>query len=223
LSVHLYCLRAAGDPPPRGVRGIDDAPVRLVEEPGLGAWVSASPAGAADVMRAAAHHRVISDALRTGTPVPARYGTTFADDAELIETLVSRAEEFRAALERVRGCVEVGVTVLWPEHAPRTAEPARRRAPASGRAFLEERRSLLAGDRARAERAERLLREVETALDVAAPVVRAVLPRAAVAGTLAYLVPGETAQSVLGRARDVRVPPPATLRAVGPWPPYSFV
>jgi hypothetical protein len=224
MSLHLYCLRPAdAPPPPPGLEGVDGAAVRLVETGEVGAWVSAPPCGAVDALRAAAHHRVIAEALRSGTPVPSRYGVGFPDEKALVHEISARSAELREALKRIDGRIEVGVSVLWDDEAGARQPFPAGRPPASGRAFLEERRERLAGDRDRGERAERLLREVEAALGWAYPVVRELLPRAGVAGSLAYLVPVEDSPLVLDTVRQLRLAPPAEVRGVGPWPPYSFV
>ena len=220
--ITLYCLRRLGDPPPPdGLVGIGGAAVRVVREGMMAAWVSEGSSPAADVTSVRAHDAVVRSALRSATPVPARFGTVFTDEAELSASLRERGEELWAALERVQGRVEMGVVVEWedlPESPP--GGPIR-----SGRAYLERRRQAIEADRSRRERAEGLLGRVEAQLardGVAA--VRTLLPARGVAGTVAHLVHRQEARSYRTRveaARDLHAG--VGLYLTGPWAPYSFV
>jgi hypothetical protein len=106
---YLYCLtaHAAPDPPPATV-GLDGGAVRRLGD----AWVSdvASPSLAATVDRIRAHDNVVAVALGTGsTPLPARFGQTFASDDECIAALSAKQVTMSAGLARVAGMVEMTV------------------------------------------------------------------------------------------------------------------
>lgn len=108
---YLYCLTApaAPDPPPATV-GLDGGPVRRVGD----AWVSdvESRSVHATVERIRAHDDVVAAALATGsTPLPARFGQTFATDDDCLGVLSAKAAKMSAGLARVAGMVEMTVVL----------------------------------------------------------------------------------------------------------------
>src|SRR5579862_7134138 len=88
---YLYCLTAHEAPdPPAATVGVDGGPVRRIrnaQAPGAQAWVGDVDARSvkATIDRIRAHDSVIATALGTGsTPLPARFGQTFASDDECL-------------------------------------------------------------------------------------------------------------------------------------------
>jgi hypothetical protein len=246
--LYAYCVRRAGEPgPTAGLRGLDDAPVRLVEESGLGFWVSRSSSLPTTPTRLAQHDRVVQQALRSATPLPIRYGAAcFQTEEAAREALVARAEPFAASLDRVAGRVEMGIRVEWAAPPSSSAAapdgPAERRPepvpastsgqriegasapPAGGRAFLEARKRELEGRESLRRAAAAALDEVErrlALLDV--PAVRSLLPSAGTAGILAHLVRSADAEPYRSTVAAI-TPDLIELRLVvsGPWAPYSF-
>jgi hypothetical protein len=113
VAPYLYCIRADGAEPP-GIFGIDGSRVRSVEASDLFAWVSDVGDGAVDVTvdRLKAHDSVCAAALAMGdTPLPIRFGQSFADDAALVRGIADREATLRERLERVAGCVELRVVI----------------------------------------------------------------------------------------------------------------
>jgi hypothetical protein len=114
VATYLYCIRADAAEPPHDAIGIDGSPVRAVDASALVAWVSDVADGAVDVTidRLKAHDGVCAAALAVGeTPLPIRFGQSFADDAALIRGVIERETTLRERLERVAGCVELRVVV----------------------------------------------------------------------------------------------------------------
>jgi hypothetical protein len=226
--LHLYCIRRAGEPAPEdALAGLDGAAVRLVEVgAALGAWVSALEARAVPTPeRLRAHDDVVRAALRSATPLPVRFGTVLDDDADVWALLEARRADFDAALARVAGCVEMGVTVYLGD-APAAQLPVEETAaaPASGREYLERRRAALHAEQARRVEAEVLLERVASCFDAALPVVRTLLPAPGVTGTVAHLVPRDRLAEYRGAVeRASRALPDVRLARSGPWAPYSFV
>jgi hypothetical protein len=231
--VAVFCIRRAGDPPPReGLRGPGGGAVRLLEEGRLGVWMSAGELPAATVESIGAHDAVVRAALRSATPVPARYGTAFADEEEARASLREREAELLAALERVADRVEMGLRVTWGEgtaadgggDASAGGSPGTPAIP-SGRDFLLARRREMEERTELRERAGALLDEVEKLVDAKAyPSVRKVLPERGVAGLLAHLVHRRDARSYRERVDAARRNLPGVgLHLSGPWAPYSFV
>lgn len=229
-----YCLRYAGQPPPpQGAVGVGGARIRIIEEGELGMWISegGEPARPApDALRE--HDHVVRTALRSATPLPLRFGACFAGEAAVRDALRERRGEWAAALGRVRGRVEVGVSVGWDAAAEAERLLALREelqpvehAGGAGRAYLEARRCERALAEALHARAEDLLRRAEAVLPHdESPRVSCVLARPELAGSVAYLVPrermGDYKQAFL-QARTRFPDGPLTLS--GPWAPYSFV
>jgi gas vesicle protein GvpL/GvpF len=194
-------------------RQTGDAPVEVLDVAGLAVAV-ARPEGdppaptEANILR---HAQVVEELTRTGaTVLPARFGLVFSDDMALRRTVHKRAGELRAGLDRVRGCVELGLRVLAPEVE---REPVA----AGGGEYLRARL------RETTER-ERLAQEVDDAL---AGLARDRTHRSVPSGELllsaAYLVP-ETSVDAFRRAlRKLEWShPELDLVCTGPWPPYSF-
>jgi hypothetical protein len=71
--------------------------------------------------------------MRLETPLPARFGQTFADEGALRCTLDERREGIEAGLARVRGAVEMTVRLLLD---PATPVAADRPAAKSGREYM---------------------------------------------------------------------------------------
>lgn len=218
--ITLYCIRRPGEPAPSDLQGPDGNPVRLIEEGGLGAWISEGRSNH-DLEAIRQHDRVVRAALRSATPLPARFRTVFADEAALRTSLRERADSLKEALERVVGRVEMGVRVAW--EAPQ--QPAFIAPSGGGRAYLEARRREMEADAELRRAASALLDEVDRALSVErSATARVVLPEAGIAGTLAHLVHRQAFaeyRNAVGQANLTL--PSVELRVTGPWAPYSFV
>jgi hypothetical protein len=235
--LHVYCIRRAGDPPPAPeLTGVEGAAVRLLEEGPLGAWVSAGAPRPPTAPRLRAHDAVVRAALRTATPLPARFGDLAPDEAALRGTLRGRAAAWEVALARLADRVEMGIAVPSAGETAPAGVPAATAAPAEagggaaggdgrGHAHLARKRALAAARDAGRRAAGERLDAAEACLgEVAWPVVRTVVAAEGVAGTLAYLVPrsevGAFRRSAAALAGSLPGPRPIVS---GPWAPYSFV
>lgn len=235
MTLYAYCVRRAGDPAPGpGLQGVDGGEVFAREWGGLAVWLSRVEAPLSPTReRVQAHDHVVRAALRTETPLPLRFGAAFPDEAAALEAVGARSEELLASLERVRGRVEMALTVAWDpaaererllEERPDLRPPGGR--PATGRAYLEARRRGHALEAALRTRAEEVV--ADAARRVAAggvrfDEVRALLPRPEIAGALAHLVHRDQMftyrEAVERAARELAS---VELRVSGPWAPYSF-
>jgi hypothetical protein len=118
VTIYLYCLTEPGLVPPEDLRGIARESVRVVDVAGrVAAWVSDLPEelGPATTEQVRAHDRVVRAALAKETPLPARFGQSFAGDSALRRALEARVELLVRSLERVRGGVEMTVRILLPK------------------------------------------------------------------------------------------------------------
>jgi Gas vesicle synthesis protein GvpL/GvpF len=193
--VYAICDRPDVPPP---------APLDAVREGDLLAAVGDPPSGpAVDAMWA--HEQVVERIMAERTVLPMRFGTKVADHAALREMLATRQDEFRAALDRVRGCVEVGVRVVQP------AEPI---AATTGREYLEA--------RLRTVRRADAVHEPLTKLAVEATRRHARGPDELLRA--AYLVDRAAVSRFHGAVERLqRANPELAIHCTGPWPPYSFV
>lgn len=123
MSTHLYCLltppRVEARPP--ALLGLANLPVRSVVASGIEAWVSdAAPNDTAVgdqarqllVAHALQHNAVLEAALATSrTPMPARFGQRFDDDAAVLREIAREEARLRAVLARIEGSVEMDVII----------------------------------------------------------------------------------------------------------------
>jgi hypothetical protein len=140
------------------------------------------------------HERMVEAIMADRVVLPMRFGTTLPDEAALAKVLAEREDEFLAALERVRGRVEVGV------RDTRTPAPAEAQ---TGREYLEA--------KLRHTREADALHQPLAGLAVAAERKPSETLRAS------YLVEAGDLDEFCAAAERL------DLHVTGPWPPYSFV
>jgi hypothetical protein len=210
--VHLYALVRQPAAVP-GVGGIGDGSLRTVElADGIDAVVSDTPEGVARSEAVIFAHAQVVEALAEANEalLPARFAEGTGSDDELRASVARRREQIAAVLDRVDGCVELGLRVF--RQNGEDAAP-----PASGAEYM--RRRLEEVDRAQA-----LARDVHGRLaELARESTSQVVARDDLVLTAAYLLPRAAVEqfrsalhAVEAEHRDV------TLVLTGPWPPYSF-
>src|SRR2546423_2061974 len=150
--LHLYALvrRPAALP---DTTGIDGTVLRAIAiDDRVEAIVSVTDAPSTPTDAAVLAHAQAVDALAASNEavLPARFAAGVGDEGELRRKLAGRAEELAAALERVRGCTEMGLRVVPPAAADRESH-------ASGREYMQHRL-------AQVSEAERLARELHDSL-----------------------------------------------------------
>ncbi|MET7992837.1 GvpL/GvpF family gas vesicle protein [Amycolatopsis sp. NPDC005232] len=178
---------------------------------------------------ARAHDSVVAALVEQGPVAPVRLATVYHDDASVRVAVEERGADFERTLEHVSGRVEWGVKAfLQSEPEPAAAVPD---AEGPGVAYLARRRSALASQEERQQRAADQVSRLHAALSELAadacthpPQSRALTDQD---GPMmlngAYLVDageaGRFAEAVDSRGRDSTV---LTVELTGPWPPYSF-
>ena len=216
---------AASPPATLSQEGLRGRPLAWSEAGDLGLW---STEWAPDIKLerpdALEHHRLVERICAAQPCLPVRFGTAFATDEDARASLSTRADELRAALDRVAGKSELAVTLLWAKNsgsdAPRLADPAI----GPGRRFMEERRARYATREARKARAAELVECLVAELSVERSLVwHEICTSDRVAVSLAVLIPSERAterkavlERLASRFNDV------VGVVSGPWPPYSF-
>ena len=226
MPTYLYLLlTTASEPPPPALRGLADAPVRALEAAGLVAWVSTlERVPPPSVAAAREHDRVAAAALDAGTtPLPARFGQRYEDDARCIADIEARASALTAALQRVAGAVEMIVSATL---APSTEDaPTGGSAPAgAGRAHMERLRGKVSMERNLLNRARAVADGIRSAV---ADLVRAEeltvrqTPRPLL--SLSHLVARDAAAAYRARVAAAAIDGISGSLAVGgPTAPYSF-
>jgi hypothetical protein len=224
MATYLYCLLtdAAGARAP-SQRGLEGAPVRVVDAGPLLAWVSDLEEAAVTVTveRVRAHDAVVRSALEIETPLPARFGQTFADDAGLRASIERRRDALLELLSRVRGAVEMTVRALLdPSPASGGGAPPRD----SGREYLDWLRVRQHTARAARTQADFLHRRISDAvLGMVREEARAPAQPSICSLSVSHLVPRD---AVAGYRLTLRAliedDPQLRLMVSGPWAPYSF-
>jgi hypothetical protein len=236
-SVYVYGVLPASDQARVEVGGVEGAQVRTIEHGGLAALVSSVEADSLAAARELrAHWRVLEEASKATTVLPARFGTVMeSDDAVRERLLEPNSAGLTQLLDELAGRVQLNVKGDYDEE--RLLSAVVREVPAV--ATLRERVQKLSdtagyydrirlGELVAAEVARR--REEDTALglarleplSVATDVGQPHSPNAAF--NLAFLVEGsgvDAFSEAVGRLRT-ELGERVTLRYVGPLPPYSF-
>ncbi len=232
MSYLLYCVlndhRGPARPSIRGVRG------QAVWILGCGDLCAAlseaspfqhddrDPAGAAKLEDLLAYAKAVEVLSRRETVVPMRYGCRFQSVGEVRTWMKRGTAHLRALLDRLDGCVEMGVRALLLETTPPT--PLARRATTgavkSGAEYLAERKAELALTQ-RSERVAELVREA------AAGYFRECIAEAGFAhahpmASIYFLVERTRLGAFREAFRRLNVGD-AELMLSGPWPPYNFV
>lgn len=219
----------AGDhAPPALPPGVDGAPVRLIEEGGLGAAISwiEPPDLTPNISRALSYAKVVEALHADRAVLPMRYGCLFGDEGEVVELLRARRAEYAAVLRRLDGCVEMGVRILRPaEPVPPCSpfDPETEAAP--GQAYLAHRAARYAREQATAGALANMTGRVRRALGGLAERTET---DSAVRGdqgvsSLYFLVKRTAVESFRQAFRRIGGRESSRLLLSGPWPPYNFV
>jgi hypothetical protein len=217
LLLHAVTTTEPAALSPIGLRG---QPLIVVRHAEMSAYASRFDApvehfGRADLL---AHHDIVSALSAQIDVLPARFPTWLADEQALRGELERRQADFGAALERVRGRVEIAVTALWTDDPDDQRPPE---APTPGRKYLLGRQQAFTGGDRRRARGRQLADEMERLVGNDLVEIRhQVCPSPSVALSSAVLVPRASAENV--RKRITRAEQDVRILINGPWPPYTF-
>jgi hypothetical protein len=214
--IELYAITDHPGPPLP-----DLAPLKLVPIDGLAAVCT--PASEADVSPETLwrHEDVVEALMADRDLLPVRFGTRLEDEAAVARAVEDRHDELAAALDRVRGAVELSVRVAASGARPGgvAAAGGSGTAPAdagSGAEYLRVR----AQAEARSESIAGALHEPLAALARASVEGR---PRPPELFRAAYLVDRDAVAPFTAEvARLEKANPGMSILCTGPWPPYSF-
>lgn len=243
MSCLFYCICHYPGPDLTGtLRGIGGRPIYQLAHRHLGAAVSMVAGGdlAPDLSRIRTYERVVLSYHRQGTVIPMRYGCAVEKESQVIQLLDEHGAQYKALLQELDGCVEMGLRILlpsgpWAAVTPGSPEGCREiggpypPAPAAaadrlGLAYLTARKAHYARqDRWTKEyrqAAERCLAQF-AGLFVKSK-TEAPSPRLPLL-SLYFLVPRPAVESFRQAFRHLTATESARLLLSGPWPPYNFV
>jgi hypothetical protein len=159
------------------------------------------------------HEQVVEALMEDRDLLPVRFGTRLDDDAAAARSLAGRRAEFKRALERVRGAVELSVRAVFLDAAGRVEPTAE-----TGADYLRLKRRITAAQEAVASAIHEPLRALARAHALRSPRPPAEALRAA------YLVERDAVGRFTGLVAQLdEQHPELRLLCTGPWPPYSFV
>jgi hypothetical protein len=115
MPQYLYAITSAANPLHSLVGGLKQAPVYQVTHEGLTAVVSdwSESRLRPERRHLGAHQDVLRALLEQTTPLPIRFGVISAGEKSTRRMLRSFADELSGQLEKVQGCVEMGLRVQW--------------------------------------------------------------------------------------------------------------
>jgi Gas vesicle synthesis protein GvpL/GvpF len=206
--IELYAITDHPGPPLP-----DDPPLKAVPIDGLAALcapVSDAELSPETLWR---HEEVVESLMADRDLLPVRYGTRLEDEAAVARAVEDRRDELAAALDRVRGAVELSVRVVATDTRVASLGASDT---ASGAEYLR----LRARAAARHERTARALHEPLAALSRAGVEGR---PRPPELFRAAYLVERDAVEPFARAvARLQGANAGLSILCTGPWPPYSF-
>jgi hypothetical protein len=229
-------------------QGIDGTEVSHLSKDGLAAVFSIVPNefGVPDVPQLLAYARVVEDLFRAGSVLPMRYGCLLDTTAELDLLLTRNQQSYRLELEKLDGCVEMGIRVLQAEPAlPQTTVErrlvwngeqqtvdARTRmtspSPANSRpgiAYLTTRKSHFDQEDSRQVSGDQTARSIQAVL--AGLFVKAETEHSAARHSwlvsIHFLVHRDFIERFCVAFQEIEDDRRERLLLTGPWPPYNFV
>lgn len=112
---YLYGFTEARMRPGPGLRGLADAPVRLIGFRDIAAVVSDHPMENLIPRRAnlEPHHRIVRMISSTGPLVPAAFGHISQNEEELVGVLRENYDDIRDEIERLSNKAELGIRLSW--------------------------------------------------------------------------------------------------------------
>ena len=215
-----------GRSPPVLPAGVGGAPVRLIEEGGVGAAVSwiEPPDLTPNIARVLSYAKVVEALHADRAVLPMRYGCLVREETQVLELLRAHGEEYAAVLRGLVGCVEMGVRVLLPTESSFLRPPSVR-GPSTGRAYLTDRAARYAREEEVAHALAAVTERLRGALDGLAE--RTGIDHGVRAdrglSSLYFLVKRGAVESFRRAFRRIERAEAARLLLSGPWPPYNFV
>ena len=226
MKLYVYCLLEGIAQLDQLPQGISNAPVRLLPIDDLAVLVSDVDKDAVAVTRetALANAAVVRSVLDRTTPLPFRFGTLVSEE-QLRSYLSTRKPALKNDLRLVRGCVEMGVKIIWSisNNDPHEQQLSDEKQGAGAR-FLEEKRREILGDERRSAQATEISGWLHESIG---ELIRdehvAVRPSEKLVLTAAHLVERNKIRQYREKIAEARASrPDLHFLMSGPWPPYTF-
>ena len=196
--IALVAVTDAGAPPP-------PAPLRAVHAGSLTALCLPTTPEPVTLDILERRETLIDSLMQDRDLLPVRFGADLPDEHAAVQVLRDRQDELRAALDRVRGAVELSVRVQ-----PAGPDEEASESPANGREYLRARI-------ARSQIAERIHGRLAGCARAATPCRGPEFMRAA------YLVDRDNVSEFLAElSRLQERHPDLVMLCTGPWAPFSF-
>ncbi len=224
MKLYVYCLLEGIDALKEPVRGISGVTVDLLKLEDLAALVSDFDTDAVPVTRENAmdHAAVVRSVLNRTTPLPFRFGTLVTEQ-QLRSYVSARKPALETNLALVRGCVEMGVKIIWEissDKQQERQEPER----GAGATFLAAKRREILGSELRAAQAKEVSTWLhESVCGLTRDEKVNLQPSERLFLAAAHLVERANLKQYrekMAEAREAR--PDLHFLMSGPWPPYSF-
>jgi len=232
--LYLYAIKRGSKSRLRALRGLDDAPLRYVQKGGMTAVVSATPTNVFPTPERLWQHASVVEALMAHqTVLPAQFATSFRDEAAVLHLLDAYHDQFSEDLNRLKGCVEIGLRVVLLMEPVVLLRPGNRTPERQDQQKLD----VFREDYDVARLAVSLQREAQRRRDVA---LGEMIDRALCVESLDHVFRVEEGDSLMIRAsylvekhrigafqealeRLTKAHPCLLFICSGPWPPYHFV
>ncbi len=244
MSYLLYCLsKHLEELELDGLAGVEGQPIGIRTCTGLSAVISmlsAPELSQADLSTIMSYQRVIDYFHRKRTIIPMRFGCVLSEEAQIIRFLEDHCEEYRALLEELEGCVEMGIRILmdnrqYEEPVPSSVgsdpAPPDPGLAGTGRGYLRARRSHYAA-RDQLGNGERAIIEtvrgpfcglfVRCKAEKSMPIAGNHESSARIL-SLYFLVKREEVEKFRQVFQAFASRSSARLLLSGPWPPFNFV
>jgi hypothetical protein len=223
--IYVYAITEASSAG-TSVRGIDARPVSFITCGELVAACSEherKPEASEEAL--VEHESVVEALMRSGTVIPMRFGQVEEEISQLRDRVDRCSTTITAALERLRGRVEIGVRAFALQSPPRSEPAATTPTGASGHTYMTSRLRQERIARKLQEDGQEIAEELHGKLDGLAETstLKARQGRMVMAG--AYLVPKAMVDDFIALVQQLTRDYLGKLELVstGPWPPYSFV
>ena len=225
MKLYAYCLVEDVDALDMSVRGIAEAPLKMLKIDEFGIVISEGESFSLTQQESAmAHAAVVRSLLDQTTSLPFRFGTVLTEE-QLRHYVTTYKSALKKNLAHVRGCVEMDLKIILQRAKPDADQPPEKEKQGPGTAFLEEKRRELLGDErhsAQKKEVSNLLREPLGVL-IRDEKIALRPSKTTVLAAVFHLVDRENIQKYQKNVQEIRNNrPDLKIRMSGPWPPYSF-
>jgi hypothetical protein len=235
---YVYCIIQTTEPLRFGRIGIGNEPadVHTVNYKDIAAVVSDTPLEVYDPTRenVLAHERVNEAVMRSYTVLPMSFSTVFKTSDDIIELLRTAYDAFHDVLTKMEDKLEFGLKVLWePELVIREIEKdddnlrllRQQISHQKGSTYFARMQYGRLVDSLLAERSEKLVSEIFTALGAVSVASRANKPIGdKMILNAAFLVSRDRESDFDSKVKEIDSKYENLMfKYTGPWPPYNFV